>query len=93
MASITTRTTELEAVNTMLSTIGEAPVNSLTGSLPTPVSCLNAFMSSVCLLKNKVPLVSSKPFLKPAWENGWHGNPANKILKFGIVFYFLPQIT
>ena len=29
MASITTRTTELEAVNTMLSSIGEAPVNSL----------------------------------------------------------------
>jgi len=29
------RTTKLEAVNTMLSTIGEAPVNSLTGSLPT----------------------------------------------------------
>ena len=29
-----TRTTELEAVNTILSTIGEAPLNSLTGSLP-----------------------------------------------------------
>lgn len=35
MTTITTRTTELEAVNTMLSTIGEAPVNSLTGNLPT----------------------------------------------------------
>ena len=30
----TTRTTELEAVNTILSTIGESPVNSLTGTLP-----------------------------------------------------------
>ena len=29
-----TRTTELESVNTILSTIGEAPVNSLTGTLP-----------------------------------------------------------
>ena len=29
-----TRTTELEAVNTILSTIGESPVNSLTGTLP-----------------------------------------------------------
>ena len=27
-------TTELEAVNTLLHTIGEAPVNSLTGTLP-----------------------------------------------------------
>ena len=27
-------TTELESVNTMLSMIGEAPVNSLTGTLP-----------------------------------------------------------
>ena len=35
MASIITRTTKLESINTMLSTIGEAPVNSLTGSLPT----------------------------------------------------------
>lgn len=32
--TITTRTTELEAVNTILSTVGEAPLNSLTGSLP-----------------------------------------------------------
>ena len=28
------RTTELEAINTILSTIGEAPLNTLTGSLP-----------------------------------------------------------
>ena len=32
--TIQTRTTELEAVNTILSTIGEAPLNTLTGSLP-----------------------------------------------------------
>ena len=30
----TTRSPELEAVNTILSTIGEAPLNSLSGSLP-----------------------------------------------------------
>ena len=32
--TIITRTTELEAVNTILSTIGEAPLSTLTGSLP-----------------------------------------------------------
>jgi Tail tubular protein len=32
--TITTRTSELEAVNIILSTIGEAPLSSLTGSLP-----------------------------------------------------------
>ena len=32
--TITNRTTELEAVNTILSTVGEAPLSSLTGSLP-----------------------------------------------------------
>ena len=45
MATTTTRTTQLECVNTMLSTIGEAPVNSLSGSLPldasTAVNILN----------------------------------------------------
>lgn len=30
-----TRTTKLESINTMLSTIGESPVNTLTGTLPT----------------------------------------------------------
>ncbi len=47
MASITTRTTELEAVNTMLSTIGEAPVNSLTGSLPTDASMAKNILNEV----------------------------------------------
>ena len=32
--TITTRTTELEAVNIILSTVGEAPLNTLVGSLP-----------------------------------------------------------
>ena len=32
--TIQTRTTELEAINTILSTIGEAPLSTLTGSLP-----------------------------------------------------------
>ena len=32
--TITNRTSELEAINTILSTIGEAPLSSLTGSLP-----------------------------------------------------------
>ena len=32
--TVRTRTTDLEAVNTILSTIGEAPLNTLTGSLP-----------------------------------------------------------
>ena len=45
MATTTTRTTQLECINTMLSTIGEAPVNSLSGSLPldasTAVNILN----------------------------------------------------
>ena len=34
--------------------------------------------------KNKVPLVSLKPFCFPAIENAWHGKPAHKISKSGI---------
>ena len=47
MATLTTRTTHLEAVNTMLSTIGEAPVNSLTGSLPTDASMAKNILDEV----------------------------------------------
>ena len=47
MATITTRTTHLEAINTMLSTIGEAPVNSLTGSLPTDASMAKNILDEV----------------------------------------------
>ena len=47
MATLTTRTTHLEAINTMLSTIGEAPVNSLTGSLPTDASMAKNILDEV----------------------------------------------
>ena len=47
MATITTRTTHLEAINTMLSTIGESPVNSLTGSLPTDASMAKNILDEV----------------------------------------------
>ena len=40
----------------------------------------------LAMSKNKVPLESSNPFFNPALENGWQGNPANKISKFGISF-------
>ena len=42
-----TRTTELEAVNTILSTIGEAPINSLTGSLPVDATTAKNVLSEV----------------------------------------------
>ena len=47
MSTITTRTSHLEAINTMLSTIGEAPVNSLTGSLPTDASMAKNILDEV----------------------------------------------
>ena len=47
MSTLTTRTTHLEAINTMLSTIGEAPVNSLTGSLPTDASMAKNILDEV----------------------------------------------
>jgi hypothetical protein len=40
-------TTELEAVNTLLHTIGEAPVNSLTGTLPIDATLANNTLSEV----------------------------------------------
>ncbi len=43
----TTRTTELEAVNTILSTIGEAPLNSLSGSLPVDGTVAKNVLSEV----------------------------------------------
>jgi len=42
-----TRTSELEAVNTILSTIGEAPLNSLTGSLPVDGTIAKNVLSEV----------------------------------------------
>ena len=45
MATTTTRTSQIECINTMLSTIGESPVNTLSGVLPldasTAVNILN----------------------------------------------------
>ena len=49
--TLQTRTSELEAVNTILSTIGEAPLNSLTGSLPvdgTVAKNLRSLFSRMC---------------------------------------------
>ena len=45
--TIQTRTTELEAVNTILSTIGEAPLNSLSGSLPVDGTVAKNVLSEV----------------------------------------------
>jgi hypothetical protein len=47
MTSITTASTELEAINTMLSTIGEAPVSSLSGTLPNEVSTAQSILNEV----------------------------------------------
>ena len=44
--------------------------------------------------KNKLPsLLSLKPFLYPAWEKGWQGNPAQRISKSGIFLKFTFQIS
>ena len=40
-------TTELEAVNTMLATLGEAPVNSITGTLPLDASLAKTTLSEI----------------------------------------------
>ena len=45
--TVTTRTTELEAVNTILSTIGEAPINSLTGTLPVDATTAKNILSEI----------------------------------------------
>ena len=46
-------TTELEAVNTLLHTIGEAPVNSLTGTLPIDATLANNTLSEVVERSNQ----------------------------------------
>ena len=56
-------TTELEAVNTMLATIGEAPVNSITGSLPLDAS----------LAKNTLTEIN-----REVQAGGWHFNSRYK---------------
>ena len=45
--TVTTRTTELEAVNTILSTIGEAPLSTLTGSLPVDGTTAKNILSEI----------------------------------------------
>ena len=45
--TIQTRTSELEAVNTILSTIGEAPLNTLSGSLPVDGTIAKNVLSEV----------------------------------------------
>ena len=40
-------TTELEAVNTMLAVLGEAPVNSITGTLPLDASLAKTTLSEI----------------------------------------------
>jgi hypothetical protein len=54
-----TRTSELEAVNTILSTIGEAPLNSLTGSLPVDGTVAKNVLSEVA---------------REVQSQGWHFN-------------------
>lgn len=54
-----TRTTELEAVNTILSTIGEAPLNTLTGSLPVDGTVAKNVLSEVS---------------REVQSQGWHFN-------------------
>lgn len=47
----------------------------------------------LAILKNKVPLVSSNPFLSPAMEKGWQGNPAHNMSKSGISSSFASLIS
>ena len=53
------RTTELEAVNTILSTIGEAPLNTLSGSLPVDGTVAKNVLSEVA---------------REVQSQGWHFN-------------------
>lgn len=45
--SIQTRTTELEAVNVILNTIGESPISSLSGSLPVDATVAKNILSEI----------------------------------------------
>ena len=59
-----TRTTELEAVNTILSTIGEAPLNSLTGTLPVDGVTAKNVLDEIC---------------REVQSMGWHWNSHYKV--------------
>ena len=62
--TVTTRTTELEAVNTILSTIGEAPISTLTGSLPVDASIAKSVLDEIC---------------REVQSMGWHWNTHYKV--------------
>lgn len=57
--SDTTKTTRLDAINTMLGAIGEAPVETLEGSIPVDVQTAKAVLEEV---------------LKEVLSQGWHFN-------------------
>ena len=59
-----TRTTELEAVNTILSSIGEAPLNSLTGTLPVDGTTAKNVLDEIC---------------REVQSMGWHWNSHYKV--------------
>ena len=59
-----TRTSELEAVNTILSTIGEAPLNTLSGSLPVDGTIAKNTLSEVA---------------REVQSQGWHFNTHYKV--------------
>ena len=62
--TVETRTTELEAVNTILSTIGEAPISTLTGSLPVDASIAKSVLDEIC---------------REVQSMGWHWNTHYKV--------------
>ena len=62
--TVVTRTTELEAVNTILSTIGEAPISTLTGSLPVDASIAKSVLDEIC---------------REVQSMGWHWNTHYKV--------------
>ena len=62
--TITTRTTELEAVNTILSTIGEAPLSTITGSLPVDGTTAKNILNEIS---------------REVQSAGWHFNTQYKV--------------
>ena len=62
--TIVTRTTELEAVNTILSSIGESPINSLTGTLPVDANVAQNVLDEIC---------------REVQSAGWHWNTHYKV--------------
>lgn len=62
--TIQTRTTELEAINTILSTIGEAPLSTLTGSLPVDGTMAKSVLNEIN---------------REVQSMGWHFNTQPKV--------------